>query len=236
MSAIMTGADGLTAVRPTGWRRVAPAVTLLLLAPVIGELLGGAIRLSYIFALVPATMVWGCGALMIREVVHRWRGGWTSVLVLGLGLSIAWEFTIQQTSLAPLPWLGSTPVYDRVWGVNWIWFLFMLGYEAVWIVLVPILLTELIFPQRRNDAWLRARGMTAAALVFALGSLIMWSLWTQFTVPVVFHMPKYRPPLSTLLLGLLAILLLVMVAFALRTLPDGPTVLPAGRRHRGLWV
>jgi hypothetical protein len=100
-------------------------------------------------------MVWGCGALMIREVVHRWRGGWTSILVLGLGWSIVWEFIIQQTSLSPLPWLSSTPVYGRVWDVNWIWSLFMLGYEAVWIVLVPILLTELIFPQRRDEAWLR---------------------------------------------------------------------------------
>lgn len=230
----MTGADGLAAVRPTGLRRVTPAAALLLLAPVIGELLGGAIRLSYIFALVPAIMVWGCGALMIREVVHRWRGGWTSILVMGLGLSIAWEFIIQQTSLAPLPWLGSTPVYDRVLGINWIWFFFMLGYEAVWIVLVPILLTELIFPQQRDEAWLRPRGMAAAALVFALGSLIMWSLWTQITMPVVFHMPKYQPPLSTLLLGLLAILLLVMVAFALRTLPEGLTVLP--RRSPPPWI
>src|SRR5690349_15511612 len=110
--------------------RLAPAATLLVVAPVIGEVLSGATRLSYIIVLVPEIMVWGCGALIIREVVKRWNGGWTSVLLLGLALAVAEEFVIQQTSLAPLPWLGETPIYGRVWGVNWVYFLFMLGYES----------------------------------------------------------------------------------------------------------
>ena len=69
---------------------------LLLLSPVIGEVMSGATRLSYIFALVPEIMVWGCGTLIIREVVRRWQGGWTSTLLLGFGLSVAEEFLIQQ--------------------------------------------------------------------------------------------------------------------------------------------
>ena len=114
------------------WQRIGPIVTLLLLSPVIGEVMSGSTRLSYIFALVPEIMVWGCGTLIIREVVRRWQGGWTSLLLLGFGLSVAEEFIIQQTSIAPLPWAGAASVYGRVWGVNWPYFLFMLGYEAVW--------------------------------------------------------------------------------------------------------
>ena len=134
---------------------LAPALALVALAPMIAEVLSGATRLSYIFVLIPEMMVWGCGALLIREVVRRWNAGGTSLLLLGLALSVAEEFIIQQTSLAPLPWLGSTPVYSRQWGVNWLFFLFMLGYESVWVVVVPVQLTELIFPERRNDLWLR---------------------------------------------------------------------------------
>jgi hypothetical protein len=43
------------------WQRLAPVVTLLILAPVVAEVLSGATRLSFIFVLIPEIMVWGCG-------------------------------------------------------------------------------------------------------------------------------------------------------------------------------
>jgi hypothetical protein len=198
------------------WQRVGPIVTLLVLSPVIGEVLSGATRLSYIFALVPEIMVWGCGTLIIRELVRRWQGGWTSTLLLGFGLSVAEEFIIQQTSIAPLPWLGNAPVYGRVWGVNWPYFLFMLGYEAIWIVLVPIQVTELIFPERRHQTWLRARGIVIASAVFLVGSFIAWFAWTRQARPNVFHVPAYHPPLPTVLAGVCAIALLAVGAYLAR--------------------
>ena len=67
------------------WRN--PALVLVVLAPLIGEVLNGATRLSYIFAFVPQLMVWGCGALLIREAVHRIGGGWTSILLMGVALA-----------------------------------------------------------------------------------------------------------------------------------------------------
>ena len=110
-------------------RFAAPIWTLLLLAPFIAEVLSGSTRASILFVLLPEVMVWGVGALFCRELVRRWRAGGTSLLFLGLALSIAEEFIIQQTSLAPLPFPGSHPDYGRMWGVNLIYFLFMLGYE-----------------------------------------------------------------------------------------------------------
>ena len=85
-------------------RSLRAALALVVLAPLIGEVLSGATRISFVFVFVPEMMVWGCGTLIIRELVRRWNGGWNSILLLGLGLSIAEEFVIQQTSLAPLPW------------------------------------------------------------------------------------------------------------------------------------
>ena len=203
-------------VEVAGKRRIGPALTLLVLSPIIGEVLSGATRLSYIFVLVPEIMVWGCGTLMIRELARRWRAGWTSVLLLGFALSIAEEFIIQQTSIAPLPWLGTTPAYGRVWGVNWPYLLFMLGYEAVWIVLVPIQVTELIFPERRDQCWLRVRGLIMASVVFLLGCFIAWFLWTQRARPLAFHVPIYHPPAMTVLIGVFAILALSTTAYFVR--------------------
>jgi len=170
--------------------------TLLLLAPLIGEVLSGATRLSFIFAFIPEIMVWGCGALLIREAVRRWRGGWVSVLCLGLALSVAEESSSSKRLWRPLNWMGATS-NGRVWGVNLFYFLFMLAYEPVWIVLVPIQVTELIFPQRREQPWLRTRGILISVPVFILGSFMAWFLWIKQARPNAFHVPDYHPPLAT---------------------------------------
>ena len=204
-------------------RGIAPALTLMVLAPLVAEVLSGATRLSYIFVLIPEILVWGGGALLIRETVQRWGGGWPSMLSLGLCLSIAEEFLIQQTSLAPLPWLGNIPIYGRVWGINWPFFLFMLGYESVLVVMVPVQLTELLFPQRRNAPWLHRRGLVIVSVLFLFGSRMAWFAWTQRARPMMFHVPKYTPPTLTLVLGALAIALLTMLAYALRNSTPPPT-------------
>jgi hypothetical protein len=209
----------MTEGRPIPWRRPrTPAVTLILLSPLIGEVLNGATRISFIFAFVPQIMVWGCGALLIREAAQRWRAGWRTIVCLGLALSVIAEVVVLQTSVAPLPWLqmASIPVYDRVWGVNWLWFAFMLGYETVWIVLVPILITGLIFPEQRDTAWVRSRTLIIAGVVFVVGCFATWALWTQSAVPVAFHQPKYWPPRSVLLLGALGSLVLIGAAYVCR--------------------
>ena len=224
MNAVIASQGG-SAPATSRWQRTGPVVTLLLLSPVIGEVMSGATRLSYIFALVPEIMVWGCGTLIIREVVRRWGGSWVSMLLLGFGLSIAEEFIIQQTSIAPLPWLGTTPAYGRVWGVNWPYFVFMLGYEAVWIVLVPVQVTELLFPERRFESWLRPRGLVISGGIFLAGSFIAWFLWTQQARPMVFHVPVYHPPAATVLAGALAITLLIAGAYLARSACQRP--LPA---------
>ncbi|MFO1475733.1 MAG: hypothetical protein U1F98_03660 [Verrucomicrobiota bacterium] len=205
----------------------APVAALLLLAPIIGEVLSGATRLSFIFVLLPEIMVWGCGALLIRETVRRWNGGWTSLLLLGFALAVAEEFIIQQTSIAPLPWIHDGPVYGRVLGVNWPWFLFMLVYEAVWVVVVPVQVCELMFPSRRKEPWLRRGGLWIAGTVFLAGSFIAWFLWTQIARPNSFHAPAYHPPPILVLAGLTAILLLIALAYAVRNRRAAPRRVPA---------
>ena len=165
-------------------RFAGPIWALVLLAPFIAEVLSGSTRTSFLFVFVPEVMVWGVGALLCRELVRRWRAGGTSLLLLGLSLSIAEEFIIQQTSLAPLPFPGSHPDYGRMWGINLVYFLFMLGYESVWVVIIPVQVTELFFPRQATQAWLRKRGALVACAVFLIGSRIAWYGWTQQPRPL----------------------------------------------------
>lgn len=205
-----------TDLQPAQRRGNAGAIwALLLLAPFIAEVLSGATRLSFIFVFVPEVMVWGTGALLAREVVRRWRAAWPSLLLLGLALSVWEEFLCQQTSLAPLPWAGASVSYARLWGVNWLYFLFMLAYESIWVVMVPVTVTELFFPSRRREPWLRRRGIVIASVCFAWGSFMAWFAWVQRARPKMLHVPVYNPPVVTLLAGLLVIAVLIVEAWLL---------------------
>jgi len=220
--------------RPAHTRHLSAALSLIFLAPFLAEVLSGSTRISFLFAFVPEMMVWGCGALIIRETVRRWGAGWTSTLLLGLGLSIAEEFVIQQTSLAPLPWFSIAGDYGRLWGVNWIYFLFMLGFESVWVVLVPVQVTELIFAKWRNERWLGNIGLAVTGIVFLLGSWLAWFAWIKRARPMVFHAPNYNPPTATILAGVAAIVLLTLAAYAVRGV--GQTQQHASRWTPPAWV
>lgn len=198
--------------------RVGPAAALLVLAPVVAEVLFGATRVSVIPVLVPQVAVWGCGALLIREAVVRGRRGWVGLLLLGVALAVAEECVIQQTSLAPMAGPAGRG-YGRVGGVNWVYFLWALGYESVWVVVLPVRLTELLFRARRDEPWVGRRGLVVAGVAFLLGSLVAWYSWTQVARTTVFHMPEYRPPLPAVLLAVAAVVLLAAAAFSRWTAP-----------------
>jgi len=201
---------------PARARYKGPIWTLVLLAPLVAEVLSGSTRLSFLFVYIPEVMVWGCGALLCRELVRRWQAGATSLLLLGLALSVAEEFVIQQTSIAPLPFPGINADYGRFFGVNWLYLVFMLGFESVWVAVVPVTITELLFPLRRRQSWLRRGGVVATCAVFVLGSFIAWLSWTQFARRNM-HALLYHPPLIALASGLAAILLLIGLAYLLRS-------------------
>jgi hypothetical protein len=196
------------------WQRIGPIILLLLLAPIISELLFGAIRVRVLFVLINEIFTWGCGALLVRECVRRWRKGWQCMLLLGLALGIAEEWVIQQTSISPLVGPG-VHAYGRVWGVNWVYFLWTLGYWSVWVVLIPVQLTELLFAARREELWLRTRGLVTVGVLFVLGAGAAWYGWTQRARVRIFHMLAYSPPALYLVIGIAAILLLLLAACAL---------------------
>lgn len=213
-----TGYSGGNPARPAAarWQRIGPVATLLLLSPFIAELLSAATRASVLYVLIPEIMTWGCGALIIRELVRRWQGDRTSLLLLAPAIAIAEEIIIQQTSLAPLVWVHSAHIYGRFLGVNWVWLLAMVVYETAFVVLVPVELTELAFRNRRAEPWLNARGLLVASVVFLFGAFLAWFAWVKNYRTRILHLPPYHPPAASIVLGLAAIGLLAIGAYRQR--------------------
>jgi hypothetical protein len=183
----------------------------MVLAPLIAEILPGATRLSSIFVLPIEICVWGGAALFIRYAVRREQLGWRNMLFLALALAVAEECLIQQTSLAPLVIQIKGQEYARAYGVNYVYFLWALVYESVFVVFVPIYLAELIF-RRRDELWLSRVGMVVVAVLWIMGSFLAWFSWTQIARPTVFHVPVYNPPLAAVAIAVVAIAVLIFCA------------------------
>ncbi len=198
--------------------RLAPALTLVAMAPIVAEVLPGATRLSSLFVLPIEMCVWGGGALLIRAAVRRWRLGWLNMACLALALAVAEECLIQQTSLAPMVLQIKGVAYARAFGVNYVYFLWALIYEPVFVVFLPVYLVELIFPERREDVWVSKVGLIVASVLFLLGSFFAWFTWTRIARVQVFHVPLYSPPLPAAAAALAVIAGLVALALGPRRL------------------
>ncbi|HEX5184048.1 MAG TPA: hypothetical protein VFW19_12980 [Allosphingosinicella sp.] len=211
----------------TFWQRIAPGLVLMLLAPLMAELLPGATRFSSIFVFPVEMAVWGGGAVMIRALVRRRGLGWWNLVLLGLALALAEECLIQQTSLAPLVVQIKHQVWARAFGINYVYLIWALVYEAVWVTLLPVLLAEMLFPDRREEAWLSRAGATIVGLLFVLGCLLAWFSWTHIARVQIFHLPPYTPPLPAVIMSLACVLALIWAGLRLRPAAPRPSAPPA---------
>ncbi len=80
------GASG----EPRTRRRIGAAWTLALLTPAVAELTFTAVAVPQTWLVLPLLLVmYGAGVLLIREAVVRVRGGWASLVLLGVAYEIA---------------------------------------------------------------------------------------------------------------------------------------------------
>ncbi len=163
----------------------APAITLMIMAPLLTEVLPGATRFSSIFVLPIEMLVWGGGALLIRYAVRRWNLGWPGMLSMAIALAMAEEFIIQQTSVAPMVIRLKDITYARAFGINYVYLLWALIYESIFVVFLPIYLVELIFPERKERLWITKPGFLVLIPLFLIGSLMAWFPGREL------HGPKY---------------------------------------------
>lgn len=189
-----------------------PVLTLLLLAPSIPELLTGSTPVSEIvtnpvgFAVGFSLdiVLYGFGALLIREFAVAYRKGWASILFLGAAYGIAEEgFEVHTFFAPPGATVGALGVYGHLYGVNWLWALALTVFHATYSIALPILLTGLWFPKVRDVRWFD-RGSIGLLAIPYLAEVVVFGF-------LVGHGPS--PAALAFFVGLVA----VLIALALVT-------------------
>lgn len=202
--------------RPPAGRRRA-ALTLVVLTPLVAELALGSTPLHLAFLVLLWLPIYGAGVLLIREAVRRCGGRWPSLVLLG----VAYELVEDGLGLQAL---SSPRLYDaaqwgpRLFGLNTTYWEANVAYHVVFSVLIPIALTDLLFPGLRNRPYLRRGGLVGAAVCAVLGVLLL-----RVSVPPS-QDPGYTAPLWVLAGCLSAVAVLAFVA--LRVLPGRPASRP----------
>lgn len=220
---------------PKAWRRAAPVLTLFLMPAIVAELLYGSTPITNPTPLVPEILVYGSAALLIRELVRRRGSSWVAIVLLGMAFAVAEECVILQTSLLPgLFGMDPQHVYGRALGVNWVYLLFLVGYETVWAIVLPIQLVEVIFPDRRDDTWLDGRGLALATTLFVIGSAAAWYSWTHNALQRFPAAQGYRAPVLTVAVALATVAVLMALALVPRWSVRAPRV--AARRALRPWL
>jgi hypothetical protein len=194
------------------------------------------VTISRLWLLIPEMAVYGGAALLIREVTRRQGRGWGTILLLGVAFAVLLECVILQTSLTPQFFPAGTESFGWAFGVQWSYFVAMLGYESVYAIVLPIALTEILFPARRNDPWLSRRGLAITAVIFALASVGVWWLWSHVGVARYSGAVTISP--LNVILGAVIAAILVVGTLALRRnpRPTAGAVHPARRRAWWPWA
>ena len=167
-------------------------LSLLVLSPVCAEYLSAyddstghpAALLGNLIIFIP---LYGCSALLIREVARRARLGWIGILLLAAAFGFieaglvdqslfspdyrgleGWEATYAATLIAPL-------------GLSAVNLLSFVGGHVMLSICGPIALVEAWRPDRATEPWLRLPGLVITALTYAVGSafVLFWHLQTE---------------------------------------------------------
>ncbi len=144
-------------------KRLRPVVLLALLSPLIAEFVSGSMSLREIGALPVLILMYGCGAILIREVARRTRRGWPCIFLLALAYGLIEEGIADQTLFNPH--FHGLRLLDYGWisplGIGVPWTIYVLGIHIVWSIAVPIALAERAFPG--DTPWLGRIGLGVVA-------------------------------------------------------------------------
>lgn len=187
-------------------KRLKPVLALALLSPFIAEIVFGATPFSRFASLPPLVLLYGGGAVSIRELARRTAHPWMAILCLGGAYGLIEEGLVMQTLFSP-DLFSAAACGARIAGVNWVWAEALVGYHAVWSIAIPIALAELCFPARAGQPWLGRKGIAAALACYALGTLSISIVFRRLVTPT------FRAPAISLIAT--AVVAAALVAYAL---------------------
>ncbi len=208
-------------------RRIPPALVLFIIAPVFGEMFSGSSPLNEFVnpvTFITLALLYGCGAIIARELVVRWRQGWFSLLLLGLAYGIHEEGLLVQSFFDPA-WmdLGPLATYGRVAGVNWVWTVHLTIFHALISIAASVAFVEILYPDRRAVSWVKHKGWWILNWLGFSGVYLLWEIATTYD-PGVWKV-----------LTVLAILFLVLLARFIPA-PWRPPRHRAVLRPLGFWL
>ncbi|NBE95927.1 hypothetical protein FE391_12265 [Nonomuraea sp. KC401] len=155
-------------------RRIAPALGLFLLSPLIGEFLLGNLPVTMVFALIALAPLYGGGALLVRELARRRGAGWPGIVLLAVAYALVEEGLVTRSLFNPGYAGMDLTSYAWIPGVEvsaW-WATFVLGgVHAAGSICVPIAVAESFVPARAAEPWLRLPGLVIAGLLFVVGAV-----------------------------------------------------------------
>jgi hypothetical protein len=201
--------------------RNSPALVLLFMAPIFGELLSlHQTPLEFLnpISFLLTALPYGFGAILCRELVVRWRKGWASLVLLAAAYGIYEEFIVARSVWNP-EWaeLEILREYTFSGGFAWTYAESLIHFHVTISILCSVLLTELIFSESRREPWVGRRGLAACAIGLAL--------W----LPVFWLLAPFVPSTGGLILS---VLLIAALAYAAYQLPH-PLLPP--RPRKALW-
>ncbi|GAB3678701.1 hypothetical protein [Saccharopolyspora tripterygii] len=152
--------------------RLRAAWTLVLLTTVCAELTFTAVAVPFVWFLLPLLLVmYGAGVLLVRELFTRSRGGgWLSLVLLALAYQLAEDGLGLQALTSPRIY-GAAEWGWRALGINWSYWESQIGVHVVFSVLIPVMLTNLLFPAHRGRPYLRTGGLIGVGALAVLGVL-----------------------------------------------------------------
>lgn len=170
-------------------KRIPPALVLYFLAPAIGELLSSSappVEFFNPFGLIVLPALYGSGAILVRELALRWEKRWPSILTLGIAYGIIEEGLMVKSFFDPAwPDLNLLGSYGRLAGVNWVWSLALCLYHATISIAIPILLVEMMYPERRDESWVGKHGFRGLSILFAAVVTFGFLALTPYRPPLI---------------------------------------------------
>jgi hypothetical protein len=207
---------------PGRLRRAAtgPVLLILLLAPFFGEALSGSsppLDLVMPAKLAFMAALYGCGALVCREIAHRCGLGFTGLVLLGVAYAVWEEALVDRYWFFPTFWDDSgIGTYSVVGHTNVLLAVHLTVFHTAISICASVLVVEWLVPRARHRPWVGRPGLVLAGSVLAV-------------TPVVYSEFDQRPPAPVLVAAVVLLAVVVVTAFRV---PRGRRPVRGGRRPR----
>jgi hypothetical protein len=160
---------------PPFLQRIAPLAVLFLLAPWVGEYLLGNVPGTLIWALPILALMYGGGAILVREIALRMGLGWPGILLLAAAYGVIEAGLVDQSLFDPefladrLPRSTEVPAL----GISAINAVAFVAGHVVWSIGLPVAFAQFLFPKVAKAPWLGPWGWVLVGFLYLFGCWII---------------------------------------------------------------